>query len=626
MAELKKTIGKRTLMFLIINAILGTGIFFSPSIGASIAGPSSLISWSIMAVVAIFISAYFAELISMFPKSGGVYEYVKQAFGEFPSFIIGWVSWIVANITIAMLIVGSIYYLLPGMSMINNIAISLAIILIFNTFNYRGIEQSSKLLLVFGLMTISILIAIIFPGFFHINPDNFFPFFSTSPLLTLLAIYFISETFFGWESATYLTEEVKDAKNTVPRYLVAATAIISVISILFVVVTFGVMHWQTLQDSCSAAPYTCLASEIFGSYGSLFAVLIFIPLIGTAASWIIASPRLLYAMARDKVLPASFMKIHEKYRTPTRAIIFQAIVTSLITIVGIGNYEVLLSLLIPLVLIVYSFVMLSLVKLRISKPHLERSFKAPFGKTGPILIVIFNIALLSIWLTQVSGAFSVFSLGLLLLVFGVPMYLLIKLETDIKFTEKFFDSISWFWNLSFQLWYTKEDVESVIRKIKPKKGMTVLDFGCGTGITTLELAKRLKEKGTIIALDMSKKQLEKAFTKIEKAMKISNVVFIKESHLVPFKKNSFDAIVSVGTLGHLNNPKEALEKIFYFLKPGGSFSFMAFGRALGIPSQEFLSEKEQIKQLFSVYDPKVKIKKDYKKFSEYWYIWGTKKK
>lgn len=623
MAELKKTIGKKTLLFLSINAILGTGIFFLPALGASIAGPASLIAWGIMALVAVLISTYFAELISMFPKSGGIYEYVKQAFGEFPSFIIGWVAWIVANITIAMLIVGSIYYILPGMPMVNNILISLAIILLFNIFNYRGIEQSSKLLLLFGVMTISILLAIIFPGFFQINPDNFFPFFVSSPLLTLLAIYFISETFFGWESATYLTEEVKDAKKVVPRYLVIATAIIAVVSILFVFVSLGVVHWQTFSQQ--TAPCTCLGYQLFGAYGSVFAILIFIPLIGTAASWIIASPRLLYAMARDKVLPASFMKIHDKYRTPSRAIVFQAIVTSLITIVGIGNYEILLSLLVPLVLIVYSFVMLSVVKLRISKPNLERSFKAPFGKIGPVLIVIFNVALLSVWLSQVNGAFSVFGLGLLLLVFGVPLYLMIKLETDIKFTEKFFDRISWFWNISFQLWYTKEDTNNVIRKARIKDNATVLDFGCGTGITTLELAKRLREKGTIIALDMSKKQLEKAFTKIEKAMKISNVVFIKESHLVPFKKNSFDAIVSVGTLGHLDNPKEALEKIFYFLKPGGSFSFMAFGRALGIPSQEFLSEKDQIKELFKEFDPKVKIMKDYKKFSEYWYIWGQKK-
>ena len=109
--ELKRSIGKKALLFITINAILGTGIFFLPAIGAQYAGAASLLSWGAMGVFALFISLYFAELVSMFPKSGGVYEFVKNAFGEFHSFIIGWIAWIVANITIAMLVVGSLIYL-----------------------------------------------------------------------------------------------------------------------------------------------------------------------------------------------------------------------------------------------------------------------------------------------------------------------------------------------------------------------------------------------------------------------------------------------------------------------------------------------------------------------------------
>src|SRR3989344_7789458 len=111
--QLKKSIGKKTLLILTINAILGTGIFFLPAIGAQYSGTSSIFSWAIMSFVAIAISLYFAELISMFPKSGGAYEFVKNAFGKSHGFLFGWISWIVANITIAMLIVGSILYIMP---------------------------------------------------------------------------------------------------------------------------------------------------------------------------------------------------------------------------------------------------------------------------------------------------------------------------------------------------------------------------------------------------------------------------------------------------------------------------------------------------------------------------------
>ena len=80
----------------------------------------------------------------------------------------------------------------------------------------------------------------------------------------------------------------------------------------------------------------------------------FIPIIGTAASWIVSSPRLLFAMARDKVFISNIKKIHPKYRTPHIAILFQVIMTILVTLIAFGNYETLLQLLLPLVMICYS--------------------------------------------------------------------------------------------------------------------------------------------------------------------------------------------------------------------------------------------------------------------------------
>ena len=147
---LKQSIGRKALLFIAINAILGTGIFFLPAIGVQYAGAGSLLSWGVMGIFAMFISLYFAELVSMFPKSGGVYEFIKNAFGEFYSFIFGWVAWIVANITIAMLVVGSLIYLFPAESILFKAVASIGFILLFNYVSYRGMNVSSKLLLFFG--------------------------------------------------------------------------------------------------------------------------------------------------------------------------------------------------------------------------------------------------------------------------------------------------------------------------------------------------------------------------------------------------------------------------------------------------------------------------------------------
>jgi amino acid transporter len=93
---------------------MGTGIFFLPALGAEIAGAASIISWAIMSAFAIYVAMCFAELCSMFPSAGGVYEFCKQAYGRIPSFVIGWLTLIAGNITIAMLIIGAISYLLPS--------------------------------------------------------------------------------------------------------------------------------------------------------------------------------------------------------------------------------------------------------------------------------------------------------------------------------------------------------------------------------------------------------------------------------------------------------------------------------------------------------------------------------
>jgi len=111
--ELKKVLSFRTLLLIIISSIMGTGIFFLPAVGAKHGGPASIISWVLFSIVAIYISMCFAELSSMFPKAGGVYEFCKQAYGRFWSFIIGWITLIAGYITISMLIVGGVHYLVP---------------------------------------------------------------------------------------------------------------------------------------------------------------------------------------------------------------------------------------------------------------------------------------------------------------------------------------------------------------------------------------------------------------------------------------------------------------------------------------------------------------------------------
>jgi len=89
MAELKRVLSYKVILLITINSMMGTGIFFLPALGVKIAGPASIISWIIFALLSVYIAMCFGELTSMFPTSGGVYEFSKHAFGRFPSFLAG---------------------------------------------------------------------------------------------------------------------------------------------------------------------------------------------------------------------------------------------------------------------------------------------------------------------------------------------------------------------------------------------------------------------------------------------------------------------------------------------------------------------------------------------------------
>ncbi len=429
MAELKRVLGFPAILLITINSIMGTGIFFLPAIGAKAAGPASLIAWAILSLISIYIAMCFAELSSMFPKSGGIYEFCKQAYGRSFSFIIGWMTVIAGNVTIAMLVVGAIQYLLPVGPVFVKVLISLAFILAFNYVAFKGMKLSAFMLITFAIITLGTLFGLIVPGTLNFNLPHFDPFFVFPTSAIFLAIFLIAETFFGWETATFLAEEIKDGAKIMPKALVYGTIIIALISIIFVVTSLGSIPWNIFGQS--ATPLSDLGILHYGTTGGdIFTILVYLSIIGSVAGWIVSAPRLLLAMSKDKLFLTEFAQIHEKNLTPHRAILFQTVLTSILVIAGAGSYTTMLNLLVPIVLIAYAFVLLSVVVLRFKQPKRKRYFRVPFGKVGPILVSLFMLFLIGMWVYETPGAFQVLKLALSLLVLGIPLYLLVEMYHD----------------------------------------------------------------------------------------------------------------------------------------------------------------------------------------------------
>jgi basic amino acid/polyamine antiporter, APA family len=623
--ELQKVLGYRAILLITINSIIGTGIFFLPALGAKHAGPASLISWLIMSVVAVYIGMCFGELTSMFPKAGGIYEFCKQAYGRFTSFVIGWLTILAGNITIAMLIVGAIQYILPAHFPLIKIAISLAFILLFNYIAYKGMKTSAVMLITFSFITLGTLVALIIPGLLGFNVGNFIPFAPFPFSNIFLTIFLIAETFFGWETATFLAAETKDGQKVMPKALVHATLIIAGICLLFVFTSLNSINWSVFGSL--SVPLSALGQFHFGAIGEyVFTMLVYLAIIGSVAGWVVSAPRLILAMAEDKLFLSQFAAIHPVNKSPYKAIILQTILTTLLVIIGSGSYNMLLQLLIPLVLILYSFVLISLVVLRYKKPNLKRYYTVPFGKIGPIVIVVVLMSFIGFWLAESFGAHSaILLLGISLILIGIPLFFLLEMYHSSRtqiIVNNFFARLTYWTEDIFFPKKIRRSIHEYLGNVRNKK---ILETGCGVGTLTMYLAEHVKPGGQIYALNDAKHEIDILKERIEKEghKHVKTIVVQKPHHVikVPFA----DFAVSVGHIGNVEREEKLLKNLNKKLYKGSKLVFVDYDKFFDvIPNIEWLSKDEDIKRVFRAGGFSVKVIRKQGFAWQYIYIVGKK--
>ena len=626
MAELKRVLSFWAVLLITINSIIGTGIYFLPGIGAKYSGPASIISWALMSLIAIYISMCFAELVSMFPKAGGIYEYSKQAYGRFVSFIIGWITLMAANITIAMLIVGAIQYLIPYNIPVVKTIFSLFFILSFNYIAYRGMKTSSFMLVTFSMITLSAIFAIIIPGLFKLNPANFNPFFVFPISSIFITIYFIQETFFGWEAATFLAEETKDPERAMPRALIIGTVAIAIISLLLVITSMGSITWQIFSQSTS--PLSDLGAFYFGNIGrSIFTLWVYLAIIGAVACWIVSTPRLVLALARDRLFLTQFSAIHKKYNSPHKAIIFQTIVTSLLVIIGFGAYKTLLLILLPFALIMYIAVLLALVSLRFKQPQLKRPFKVPFGTVGPLIVVFIMIALLFTWAVMDQGTIKLITLVISLILLGVPVYFLLELYFNPRAMRKTNNILAYLVLLTEKLALPLSVRKEIIRLMGDIKGKTILEFGCSVGTLTMHLAEEVGKNGKVYATDISERDIAIAQKRLDKKghNHVKTIHDMMHHDRVHPDVPKVHTIVSVGMLGYIRDIKNVLGHMNKRLKKGAKICFVDYDKFFDIiPNKEWLGDDKKIKNIFKESGFRVEVKRRQGFAWRYVFVYGEK--
>ena len=626
MAELKRVLGFWTILALAIATIMGTGMFFGAAIGASYSGNASILAWIILTVVAVYISMFFGELVAMFPRAGGVYEYSKQAYTRFSSFMMGWVAWLVGNLTVALLIVAAVDYLVPDPSQILlKVLISITFILVLNLIAYFGIEASGFILVLFAIVSIGILLSVILPGIFYMDISNLTPFFSYGYLPVFVAIFFIAETFFGWESVTYLAEETKNPEKNIPLALVIGTIITGILGILVAIVSLGIIPWKELINL--SAPLSAVFGKMFSGGMKIINFGVFFALIGSAAGGIVAMPRLILALARDKLFITQLSEIHPKFHTPHKAIIFQTIVSLIVFGMAFGRYKTLLSLLLPLGMIMYIFTIFAVTVLRFKKPNIKRAFKVPFGKIGSIITILFMIALIVVWLFSEPNALHILSLCISFIFFGIPIYLLLVFYYDPDIIIKVNNALAYLTLLTEKLILPRRVRNEIFKLLGDVKNKAILEFGCSVGTLTLYLAEKVKPRGKVYATDFSENEL--IITKKRLIRKgHMHVTVIHDKHQINRVHPDVphvEAIVSIGMMGYLQDVKKVLKEMRDLLPYGGKIVFVDYADFFKIiPNVAWLSNDKKIAKIFRDCGFSVYVTRKKGLFWNYIYVYGIK--
>ena len=297
-----------------VGAIIGGGIFVVTGIVADFAGSALVVSMVIAAVIAFFTALSYAELAAWQPVEGSVYEYARQVISPFSGFLTGWMFMVANTFTGAAVSLGFAYYLTAAFPSLSANVVAAVLCLAFTALNFFGARESARLNTVLVAAKLAILGFFVVFGALNANPVNFAPFepFNAG---VLYGAFFIFFAYTGFGRVAVVAEEVKDAQRNVPKALLLALAVSTVVYVLVGTVAVGLVGPAALADSNSPL------AEAINVAGNPLAVQVvtFGGLLATASvllTAILGVSRMAYAMARRNDVPQALARLHQKFSTP----------------------------------------------------------------------------------------------------------------------------------------------------------------------------------------------------------------------------------------------------------------------------------------------------------------------
>jgi APA family basic amino acid/polyamine antiporter len=329
-AQLVRVIGTRELTASIINVTIASSIFVMPGTVAAGLGAAAPIAYLVCASLMALIALCFAAAGSRVSVTGGLYAYIDIAFGGFAGFLGGFLYWSTACLSVASVataFAGSVGVFWPPLGAGMSRAILLVVLFAALAWvNIRGIKPGIRLIEAITAAKLVPLLVLIGAGIWSLNVDYLkapMPSISQIGQVSIVLIF----AFVGVEVALTPSGEIRDPDRTVPRAILSALSIATIIYIAVQTVAQGVMGPEL--PMYKDAPLAETAGRLLGTAGKLFLLAGgTVSIFGYVAGDMLGTPRALLALARDGVLPQVVAAIHPRYRTPAVAIVIYACVVA----------------------------------------------------------------------------------------------------------------------------------------------------------------------------------------------------------------------------------------------------------------------------------------------------------
>jgi len=472
---LKRDLGASIAVAVVVGNVIGSGIFYKPGKIAADAGSFGLILalWLVGGVLCLLGGLCFAELAAMFPRAGGMYVYLREAYGRMIAFLFGWMEVVfgkpAAIGALAVVFVGSLSLNLNALlsrseraaiSPAGELVLTILVILGLAWVNIVGVIWGGRVQLLTTIVKAGFLAAVAMLPFAllpwrpnAIEAANFASTLATPSELPLAerigaVLLAVMWAYNGWHGVTPLAEEIRHPQRNLPLALLAGIGILIVLYVGANVAYHGVLSMQEMKDAGDHAAEVMLARLLGPLGGAAMSAVIMCSTFGAINSNLLQAPRVSFAMGRDGVFFSSLGRVHATFRTPTPAIVLLALMAVLLVaaasggkqlvqalppgefswplvsrVVGSLQNDSIFTLLTNFVIfsasIFYMLTVLAVIVLRRRRPGAERPYLTWGYPLTPVAFLIVYVWFLSqVYRSQPLEAHT----GLVFIAAGVPVY------------------------------------------------------------------------------------------------------------------------------------------------------------------------------------------------------------